>query len=228
VRGPSAIPFTDGYPVPAPLDDAEVGAIPEAFARAAERARDAGCTVLELHGAHGYLLHQFLSPIANRRTDGYGGAFEHRTRLLRETVAAVRAVWPERYPLAVRISGTDWIEGGWTIEDSVALAREHRPLGLDFLDCSSGGIATGATNPVGPGYQVPLAERIRRESGMPVAAVGLITSPEQADQVVRNGSADLVMLARELLRDPHWPLHAAAALRREIDYWPPQYLRAKR
>ncbi len=223
----SAIPFTPGWQTPATLDEAGIAAITRAFREAARRALQAGARVLEIHSAHGYLLHSFLSPISNKRTDGYGGSFENRTRFLRETVAGIREVWPEKYPLFVRISASDWAEGGWTIEESVELARRLKELAVDLIDCSSGGVVPKANIPLGPGYQVPFAERIRREAGILTGAVGLITTPEQADGIVRRGKADAVFLARELLRDPYFPLRAAAELRQDIA-WPNQYLRAKR
>ena len=182
----------------------------------------AGFHVIELHGAHGYLLHEFLSPLSNKRTDEYGGSFENRVRFTLETVDAVRAVWPVALPLLVRVSSTDWVEGGWDIEQSVELTRLLKEHGVDLVDCSSGGNVAGAQIPIGPGYQVAFAERIRRESGIATAAVGLITDPHQAEEIVASGKADLVVLARQLLRDPYWPLHAAKALGAEIT-WPSQY-----
>jgi 2,4-dienoyl-CoA reductase-like NADH-dependent reductase (Old Yellow Enzyme family) len=182
--------------------------------------------LIELHAAHGYLLHSFLSPISNHRTDQYGGSFTNRTRIVCEVVTAVRQVWPERYPLWVRISATDWTEGGWTVHDSVALAKMLKPLGVDLFDCSSGGNVSGVKIPVGPGYQTAFAEQIRREAGVLTAAVGAITDPAQADHIVRSGQADVVVLARQFLRDPYWPLIAARALGQEIK-WPLQYERAK-
>lgn len=223
---PSPVPFAEGYPAPEALDQAGIRGIVEAFAAAARRARAADFQVVEVHAAHGYLLHQFLSPLANRRTDGYGGSFENRTRLVREVVAAVRAAWPESLPLLVRISATDWVEGGWDVDQSVELCRALRDLGVDLVDVSSGGQVPDAKVPVGPGYQAAFADRIRREAGVPTGAVGMIASPEQADHVIRSGQADLVLLARELLRDPHFPLRAARALGREGP-WPRQYLRAR-
>ena len=181
--------------------------------------------MVEIHAAHGYLLHQFLSPLANLRTDAYGGSFENRVRLALEVVDAVRAVWPAKLPLFVRISATDWAEGGWSIDESVQLAGLLREHGVDLVDVSSGGQIPNARIPVGPGFQVQFAARIRREAGIPTAAVGLITDPQQADTIVSQGQADLVLLARELLRDPYWPVHAAAALG-EPASWPEQYLRA--
>lgn len=225
IVAPSAIPFDAGYQSPVALDEAGIDRVVRAFADSARRVLDAGGRVLEIHAAHGYLLHQFLSPLSNTRIDRYGGPFENRIRIVGEVVDAVRRVWPERYPLFVRISATDWVEGGWTLDDSVALARVLRPRGADAFDCSSGGAVPRVQIPAGPGYQVPFAERIRQETGMPTIAVGLITTPEQADHFIRAGQADMVMLARELLRDPYWPLHAARNLKQTLDP-PPQYLRA--
>lgn len=223
---PSPLPFADGYATPQTLGPAEIAGLVSAFAAAARRAAAAGFGAVEVHAAHGYLLHQFLSPLANRREDAWGGSFENRTRLLREVVGAVRAVWPERLPLLVRISATDWAPGGWDPDQSVELARGLAPLGVDLVDVSSGGLVATAQVPAGPGYQTGFAERIRREAHVPTGAVGMITSPEQADHVVRSGQADLVLLARELLRDPHFPLRAARALGQEGP-WPRQYLRAR-
>ncbi len=227
IYGPSAVAFGDDAIVPTELDEREIGRIIADFARAAQRSVQAGFQVAEIHGAHGYLAHEFLSPLANRRTDRYGGSLENRTRFLREIVGAVRGVWPERYPLFVRISASDWVEGGWTIDESVELARMLRSLGVDLIDTSSGGAVPTAVIPVGPGYQVPFAARIRREADIPTAAVGMIAEPEQAEAIVADGEADMVFLARELLRDPYWPLHAAYALDVDVAYWPKQYLRAK-
>ncbi len=226
IWAPSALAFDDGYAVPRELTQAEIDGVIGAFARAAERVLAAGFRVIELHGAHGYLIHEFLSPLSNRRGDGYDGSFAGRCRLLLEIVAAVRAVWPEHYPLFVRISATDWVEGGWTADDSVALARLLGPAGVDLIDCSSGGNAPRAQIPLGPGYQTPFAERLRRETGIMTGAIGLITEPRQADEIVAEGRADVVLLARAELRDPYWPLHAAHALGVDVP-WPPQYQRAK-
>jgi 2,4-dienoyl-CoA reductase-like NADH-dependent reductase (Old Yellow Enzyme family) len=226
VVGPSALPFAPGYPVPAVLDRSAIAGVVQAFADAARRALAAGFRALELHAAHGYLLHQFLSPLSNRRDDAYGGSFESRTRLAREVLGALRAVWPERLPLLVRVSATDWAEGGWDVEETVALARSLRELGADLVDVSSGGMVATAAVPAGPGYQTRFAERVRREAGVPTGAVGMITTPEQADHVLRTAQADLVLLAREMLRDPYWPLHAAQRLRAAVS-WPEQYLRAR-
>jgi 2,4-dienoyl-CoA reductase-like NADH-dependent reductase (Old Yellow Enzyme family) len=222
---PSAIAFSDTYARPEELTVEQIKSLQSAFAIAAERAAAAGFAVIEIHGAHGYLIHEFLSPLSNRRTDAYGGSFENRTRFLRDCVAAVRRVMPERCPLFVRISATDWVEGGWDIDQSVALARLLLALGVDVIDCSSGGNVEKADIPVGPGYQAPFAERIRREANIATAAVGMITAPAQADQIIRNDQADLVLLARQMLRDPYWPMHAAQELG-QVAAWPRQYLRA--
>ncbi len=226
IHAPSAIPFDAGWQTPLALDEAGIAHVIGAFAAAATRALDVGMQALEIHAAHGYLLHEFLSPLSNTRTDRYGGSFENRTRLVREVVAAIRSVWPDDLPLLVRISSTDWTEGGWMPEDSVALARELRNDGVDLIDCSSGGNVAGAKIPVGPGYQTRFAERVRREAQIATGTVGLITSAEQADTVIRSGQADVVFLARELLRDPHFPLRAARELRQEAA-WAPQYVRAR-
>ena len=225
VLAPSAIPFADNYPMPQALTIDGIQEVVRAFAAAARRVCEAGFRVIEIHAAHGYLIHEFLSPLSNDRTDAYGGSFENRTRILREVVAAVRQVWPERAPLFVRISATDWVDGGWDIQQSVDLARQLRGLGVDLIDCSSGGLVPQARIPVGPGYQTPFAERIRREADILTAAVGMITSPSQAEHVVAGGQADAVLLAREFLRDPYWPLRAARELGQPIS-WPVQYLRA--
>ena len=228
VVGPSAVPFAEGYPVPHALTREEIAGIVAAFGAAARRSLEAGFQVVEIHSAHGYLLHEFLSPLSNRREDEYGGSFANRTRLLREVVAAIRREWPERLPLFVRISVTDWIEGGWNVDESVELAQRLKGEGVDLIDCSSGALAPTPTPiPAGPGYQTAFAERIRREAGIPTGAVGIITEPAQAEHILRSGQADLVLLARELLRDPYWPLRAAAELHHDIP-WPKQYERAKR
>jgi 2,4-dienoyl-CoA reductase-like NADH-dependent reductase (Old Yellow Enzyme family) len=222
---PSAIPFNEGGPAPAALSTKEIAGLIQSFAASARRAFAAGFDVLELHSAHGYLLHEFLSPLSNHRTDNYGGAFENRVRFLLETTDAVRAIWPERLPLWVRISATDWAEGGWTPDDSVRLAAILRERGVDLIDCSSGGLVPYAKIPAAPGFQVPFAERIKREARILTGAVGLITEPSQADEIIRAGKADVVLLAREFLRDPYWPHHAARAL--GVNPTPPiQYQRA--
>ena len=225
VVAPSALPFAENYPAPQALTAQGIEDVVAAFAAAARRACDAGFRVIEIHAAHGYLIHEFMSPLSNRRDDTYGGSFDNRTRVLRDVVNAVRAVWPERAPVFVRVSATDWAEGGWDIEQSIALARMLKPLGVDLIDCSSGGNVPHARIPVGPGYQTMFAERVRREAGIMTSAVGLITSPEQAQQIVGTGQADAVMMARELLRDPYWPLRAARELG-QATTWPSQYLRA--
>ena len=225
VLAPSAVKFADNYPEPVELSGARIGALVEAFADATRRAIAAGFRVIEIHAAHGYLIHEFLSPLSNRRQDRYGGDFENRTRLLREIVAAVRPQMPDTLPLFVRISATDWVDGGWDPDQSVELARALAPMGVDFIDCSSGGNAASAVIPIGSGYQVPFAERIRREAGVPTGAVGLITGSSQADHIVATGQADAVLLARELLRDPYFPLRAARELGQDVT-WPAQYLRA--
>jgi 2,4-dienoyl-CoA reductase-like NADH-dependent reductase (Old Yellow Enzyme family) len=222
---PSPVAFSDSYAKPDELTIDQIKSLQTAFAVAAERAVSAGFDVVEIHGAHGYLIHEFLSPFSNRRTDAYGGSFDNRTRFLRECVAAVRRLLPERCPLFVRISSTDWVEGGWDVDQSVELARFLLALGVDVIDCSSGGNVEKADIPVGPGYQTPFAERIRREANIATAAVGMITAPAQADQIIRNDQADIVLLARQMLRDPYWPLHAAQELG-QIAPWPRQYLRA--
>jgi 2,4-dienoyl-CoA reductase-like NADH-dependent reductase (Old Yellow Enzyme family) len=222
---PSAIAFSPEYGMPAALDQAGIDAVVDAFRQAARRALQAGFDLVEIHAAHGYLLHRFLSPLANLRTDGYGGNFASRTRLMLEVADAVRCVWPERLPLFVRISATDWADGGWNPDESVELARLLREHGVDLIDVSSGGIVANARIPIVPGYQVGFAARIRREAGIATAAVGLITEPEQANAIVAQGEADMVLLARAMLRDPYWPVQAAAALG-ERTSWPVQYLRA--
>ena len=222
---PSAIAFSDTYAKPDELTIDQIKSLQRAFAVAAERAAAAGFEVIEIHAAHGYLIHEFLSPFSNRRVDAYGGSFENRTRFLRECVEAVRRALPERSPLFVRVSATDWVEGGWDVDQSVELARLLLSLGVDLIDCSSGGNLEKAEIPIGPGYQTPFAERIRREANIATAAVGMITAPAQADQIIRNDQADLVLLAREMLRDPYWPMHAAQELE-QIAPWPVQYLRA--
>ncbi len=226
IFAPSALAFAEGYQTPQALSVSEIAGIVQAFAAAARRAEAAGARLIELHAAHGYLLHSFLSPISNQRTDQYGGSFANRTRMACEVVSAVRKVWPEKYPLWVRISATDWVEGGWTVEESVELARTLRPMGVDLFDCSSGGNVYGAKIPVGPGYQAAFAGQVRREAGVLTGAVGMITDPAQADQIIRSGQADVVLLARQFLREPYWPLLAARALGHDIK-WPLQYDRAK-
>lgn len=224
--GPSPLPFAEGYPVPRELATDEITAIVGAFRDAARRAEQAGFEVVEIHMAHGYLLHQFLSPLTNRRTDEYGGPLESRIRLPLEVARAVREAFPVERPVLARISATDWVEGGWDLEQSVVLARALREADVDLVDCSSGGLLPHAKVPLGPGYQVPFAEAVRARAGVMTGAVGLITEPKQAEAIVAEGKADIVLLARELLRNPYWPLHAARALGDEVR-WPNQYLRAR-
>ncbi len=224
--GPVAVPFDEGYPVPRAASATELEGIVEAFAAAAARALEAGFEVVEIHAAHGYLVHSFLSPLTNRRSDDWGGGFGGRLHLLAQIVQRVRGRWPAQLPLFVRVSATDWVEGGWSVEDTVALARALAPLGVDLVDCSSGGLLPGVPIPVAPGYQVPFAERVRCEAKVATGAVGLITEPAQAEAIVREGRADLVFLGRQLLREPAWPLRAARELGVEAP-WPVQYLRAR-
>jgi 2,4-dienoyl-CoA reductase-like NADH-dependent reductase (Old Yellow Enzyme family) len=222
---PSALPFDQRWPVPQALDRDGLRRVVEDFRAAAARALAAGFQLIELHAAHGYLLHQFLSPLSNRRDDAYGGSFENRTRLLHEVITAVREVWPAELPLWLRISATDWHEGGWDIEQSVRLAREAKELGVDLIDVSSGGLVPHVQIPLGPGYQVPFAARIRREAGIATGAVGLITESGHAADIVDDGDADVVLIARESLRDPYFPRRAASELGAKIEA-PAQYLRA--
>ncbi|MEE1940748.1 NADH:flavin oxidoreductase/NADH oxidase [Streptomyces sp. TRM 70361] len=220
---PSGVPFAEGHPVPRELSEERLEEVVGQFADAARRALAAGFQVAEVHGAHGYLLHEFLSPLANRRTDAYGGSFENRVRFPLRVVAAVREVWPGELPLFFRVSATDWLADGWNADETVRLAALLREHGVDLLDVSTGGVAPGARIPVGPGYQVPFAARVRAETGLPVAAVGLVTEPEQADKIVANGEADAVLLGRELLRDPYWPHRAARTLGTAPARLPDQY-----
>jgi 2,4-dienoyl-CoA reductase-like NADH-dependent reductase (Old Yellow Enzyme family) len=224
---PSALPFDRGWHTPEALDDGGIQAVIADFRAAAQRALAAGFELVELHAAHGYLLHQFLSPLSNQRDDRYGGSFENRTRLVREVIAAVREVWPAELPLWLRISATDWAEdgAGWTIEQSVQLAKQVKPLGVDLIDVSSGGLLPNVSIPLGPGYQVPFAARIRREADIATGAVGLITEPDQAAEIVASGAADVVLTARESLRDPYFPRRAAQQLGATIEA-PNQYKRA--
>jgi 2,4-dienoyl-CoA reductase-like NADH-dependent reductase (Old Yellow Enzyme family) len=223
---PSPIPFRDGEPIPHELTASEIDEIVEQFVRSTELALEAGFRVVELHMAHGYLLHEFLSPLSNVRTDDYGGSLEDRMRFPLRVAERVRQTWPDHLPLFVRISASDWAEGGWELRDSIEFSKRLRDLGVDLIDCSSGGAVPGAKIEIGPGYQVPFARAIRAEAGVATGAVGLITDAHQADEIISSGSADAVLLARELLRDPYWPLHAAHILGVDVP-WPDQYLRAK-
>ncbi len=222
---PSPIAFAEDYFTPTELSINEIQQITISFAQAAQRAISVGFKVIEIHSAHGYLLHEFLSPLSNKRHDQYGGNFDNRIRLLIETVDAVRKVWPENLPLFVRISATDWSENGWNLEESIELSRRLKNSGVDLIDASSGGSITHAKIPLGPGYQTIFAEHIRHHANIATGAVGLITSPIQADHIIRTGQADFVFLAREMLRNPYWPLNAAMELKQSIE-WPSQYLRA--
>ncbi len=224
---PSPVAFAAGHPVPRALETSELDALVEAFVAATRRSLEAGFKVIELHAAHGYLLHEFLSPLSNRRGDEYGGSLENRVRFPLRVVHAVREAWPDSLPLFVRISATDWVEGGWDIDQSVRFSAWLKDAGVDLVDCSSGGLVPDAVIPAGPGFQVPFAERIRKEAEIATGAVGVITDPVQAEHIVRTGQADAVLMAREFLRDPYWPLHAARELAADVD-WPPQYERAKR
>ena len=225
VVAPSALAFNEVYPSPQALDEAGIAQVIADFRAAAVRALESGFHLIELHAAHGYLLHQFLSPLSNLRTDRWGGSFENRTRLVHEVLLALREVWPERYPLWLRISATDWAEGGWDIEQSIELSRSLAAFGVDLVDVSTGGLVPGVHIPLGPGYQVEFSARIRREAGIATGAVGLITKPQHAQDILVNGEADVVLLAREELRDPYWPRRAAKALGVEIEA-PLQYGRA--
>lgn len=222
---PSPIKFADAYAQPREMDLGDIESVKAAFAAAVQRAIRAGFKVIELHAAHGYLLHEFMSPLSNHRSDDYGGSFANRIRLTLEVAKTIRSIWPQDYPLFVRISCTDWADGGWDLPDSVALAKELKAIQIDLIDCSSGGLAHHQKIEVGPGYQTPFAERIRREAAIATGAVGMITAPEQAEHILGTGQADIVLLARELLRDPYWPRRAAKALGATIEP-PPQYQRA--
>ena len=223
---PSAIPYNDGYPVPEEMTIQDIAQVRNDFKNSAIRALTAGFEVVEIHGAHGYLIHSFLSPLSNQRTDEYGGSFENRIRLLKEIISDIRNIWPERLPLFLRISSTDYLPGGWNLESSVELSNIVKQLGVDMIDCSSGGLMPHVRIPVGPGYQVPFAEKIRKETGILTGAVGLITTPMQANEIIINGKADMIFIARESLRNPYFPLTAAKELGKEIE-WPVQYLRAR-
>lgn len=223
---PSALAFAPGHPVPRAMSESEIDAVVAAFAAAAKRARTAGFQVAQIHMAHGYLLHEFLSPLSNRRDDAYGGSLANRMRLPLRVAKAVRDAWPAEWPVMVRISATDWVEGGWDLDQSVALAQALKEAGIDLIDCSSGGNVADAKIPVGPGFQTPFAAALRAQAHIPTSAVGMITEPYQAEHVLRTGQADAISLGRELLRDPNWPLRAARVLGDKIA-WPKQYERAR-
>lgn len=224
---PSALAFTAAHTEPRGMNISDIDKVVAAFSAAAQRARQAGFDVVEIHMAHGYLLHEFLSPLSNQRQDEYGGSFDNRTRLPLRVVQAVREVWPEHLPVFVRISVTDWVEGGWDLEQSVKLAGMLKDNGVDLIDCSSGGLIVDAPIPAGPGYQTPFATTIRHEANIATGTVGIITEAVQAEHIIATGLADVVILGREFLRDPHWPLHAAQKLHVDIA-WPNQYRLAKR
>lgn len=223
---PSPIKFADNYPTPKEMDVGDIRKVIDDFGKSAERSITAGFRIIELHMAHGYLIHEFLSPLSNLRQDLYGGSLSHRCRFAVEIAERVRQVMPEDVPLFARISSSDWIDGGWNIEDSVYLSHRLKEAGVDLIDCSSGGNAPKATIPTGPGYQIPFSERIKMEVGILTGGIGFITSPEQADHIIRTGQADIVLLAREILRNPYWPINAAKVLKEDIE-WPKQYERAK-
>ncbi|OHB25363.1 MAG: oxidoreductase [Desulfuromonadaceae bacterium GWB2_53_15] len=223
---PSSVPFDEGHPVPRALTPDEMDVVETQFRAATRRALASGFQVVEVHMAHGYLLHEFLSPLVNQRDDNYGGSLENRVRFPLRVARAVREEWPVELPLFVRISATDWVEGGWDIDQSVILARQLKEIGVDLIDCSSGFAVPDEPVPFGPGFQVPFAARVRSEAGIASGAVGCITEPVQAEQIVATGQADVVLLGRQMLRDPYWPLHAATALQVDVP-WPNQYLRAK-
>jgi 2,4-dienoyl-CoA reductase-like NADH-dependent reductase (Old Yellow Enzyme family) len=223
---PSAIPFSPAHGIPHALTRAEIDDVVDLFADAARRALAAGFEVVEVHCAHGYLLNEFLSPLSNRREDEYGGSLENRCRLPLRIARTVRELWPQQWPVFVRISATDWVEGGWEVGQSVQFAQWLKQAGIDLIDCSTGGLIADAQVPFAPGFQVPFAEQVRKQAGIATGAVGLITQPEQAEHILAQGKADVVLLARELLRTPYWPLHAARALGVDVP-WPNQYARAK-
>jgi 2,4-dienoyl-CoA reductase-like NADH-dependent reductase (Old Yellow Enzyme family) len=225
-EAPSAIPFSESYSVPVAMTKEDISQLRKDFKAAAVRSLEAGFEVIEIHGAHGYLINSFLSPLSNHRTDEYGGSFENRIRLLKEIIGDIRTVWPEKFPLFLRISSTDYMEGGWDLASSVQLGLSLKNSGVDLIDCSSGGLMANVRIPLGPGYQVPFAEAIRKETGMMTGAVGLITKADQANEIIQSGKADMVLIARESLRNPEFPLSAAKELGKEIK-WPVQYERAK-
>jgi 2,4-dienoyl-CoA reductase-like NADH-dependent reductase (Old Yellow Enzyme family) len=221
--GPSPVPFSQAYPPPREMTPQDIDSVVDQFASAAKRCLAAGFEVVEMHMAHGYLCHQFLSPISNKRGDEYGGSLDNRMRMPLRVAAAVRKAWPEGLPVFVRVSSTDWIEGGWDLSQTVQFARRLKDIGIDLIDCSSGGTVPDAKIPAGPGFQTPFATAVRTEAKIATGAVGYITEPFQAEQIVANELADAVLLGRELLRNPYWPLHAARALRADV-VWPLQYL----
>jgi 2,4-dienoyl-CoA reductase-like NADH-dependent reductase (Old Yellow Enzyme family) len=225
-QAPSAIPYNDEYPIPEAMTKEDIIQVRKDFKSSAIRSLEAGFEVIEIHGAHGYLIHSFLSPLSNHRTDEYGGSFENRTRFVREIIGDIRNIWPERLPLFLRISSTDYSPDGWDLRSSVRLSVMVKQLGVDLIDCSSGGLTPNVRVPLGPGYQVPFAETIRKEAGIMTGAVGLITTAAQANEIIETGKADMILIARASLRNPHFPLAAAKELGKDIE-WPLQYLRAK-
>lgn len=226
VIAPSAIPFAENYPAPREMDQSDMDRLAAQFEAAAQRSREAGFQVVEIHSAHGYLLHEFLSPLANKRSDEFGGSFENRVRLPLRIARTVRAAWPQDLPVFVRISSTDWVEGGWDLAQSIRFSALLKEIGIDLIDCSGGGIITGVKISAGPGYQTAFAAEIRKQAGIKTGTVGMIAEPFQAEHIINTGQADAILMAREFLRDPYWPLHAAKKLGVDIP-WPPQYLRAK-
>ncbi|MGA8265464.1 MAG: hypothetical protein WB779_13560, partial [Ignavibacteriaceae bacterium] len=223
----SAVPFSDKYPSPREMSVEDIKLVIDQFCQAAKRSLNAGFEIIELHFAHGYLGHEFLSPISNKRTDNYGGSIENRCRFAIEITKAVRKIIPDSMPLFVRISASDWTDEGWDVDQSEQLAKWLKDVGIDLIDCSSGGNVLNAKIPLKPGYQIPFAQRIKKEANILTGGVGLITTAEQAEQIISEGRADIVLLAREMLRDPYWPMHAAKKLNVEITDFPNQYLRAK-
>jgi len=224
---PSPIPFSDGYPTPRQMTRGDIDAVTKEFVAATRRSLDAGFELVEIHMAHGYLLHSFLSPLSNHRRDDFGGSLANRMRFPLQVTRAMRNVWPAHLPLLVRISASDWADGGWDLPQSIAFARELKKLNVDLIDCSSGGAVPYAKIEAGPGYQVPFASAIRRDAGIATGAVGMITDAQQAESIIANGEADIVLLARAMLKDPYWPMHAADQLGMKIEYWPKQYGRAR-
>jgi 2,4-dienoyl-CoA reductase-like NADH-dependent reductase (Old Yellow Enzyme family) len=224
---PSAIPFNEMYPMPISLTIEGISKVVDSFKEAARRALEAGFKVIEIHAAHGYLIHEFFSPLSNQRSDAYGGSFQNRIRVLCEIVRAIQEVWPAQHPIFVRISATDWVDGGWNIDESIELSNILKEMGIDLMDCSSGGNISNVRIPIAPGYQVPFSQKIKAATGILTGTVGLITDAHQAETILLNEEADLILFARESLRNPYFPLNAASALNEKID-WPIQYNRAKK
>ncbi len=228
VVAPSPLPYADGWPIPRELDTSDIARLVEGFSATARRAQEAGFQILEIHAAHGYLINEFMSPLSNQREDDYGGSFDNRTRLLFEIIGAIRSEWPSDLPLFLRISASEWAEGGWTLEDSIKLGHLIKEQGeVDLIDCSSGGNDPHQEIPIHPGYQIPFAREIRKQTGLMTGAVGLINSPDMAETTIANGDADILILGRTMLANPYWPLHTAASLKAENVVWPVQYERAK-